>query len=1652
MPEINYGALQNDQTPEQTNELPAYMYAADNHNYGNGNFAITDPSTWGNGLDNAGKFVATAVLSGANSFYNSAVTVGNWMGADIKENDTGSWISGLDSDLGQYYSENKDAVDTAGFIMGSFVPGLGGVKLLNAGQKALSVAQKTGMIGGSMARITGLLTPNIKALSSMAAADIAQSSATFSAINSGAIKAIAAGYGQAAMESAAFEIAVQATSFKSPLLDGQDASDIAKNMVMGTAVGGVIGGAINHASTIFKIKSAVKGFNPAEKQFADTSDLTSLNPAQRIIARNDTITNMPVVPTADNIVSGGYPWAKGLLDGLAADQQSAVALKLEGRLTRLKDETLTSMANKNRMDFHELTTGVDLGGGDKVLANHLADMSTGLEGNQLMANMEGLSEIGRVNQTLKAEGKVNKFFKNLKADVSNALDEDAQQVPYRVGYVKLLGEGTGDVSFDAPKVLNLGDQYGSRTGIDNKIKSYSFKEKKLWDAKVADHTEAEARYLWADTAKLEDGAVIGEHDLPLLERAKELKLNNITVSSTAGDYVINTADDLVKHIQVSKQEVASELLAGRKAGTGITTEEIAKITNMRMSYLEGEQSQELFKDLYARQGAKDEYSQMLKSKGLYSEDKVNDFYYNPSYVKTAYDTSVLKAMDDHQVAGMAYLKAQQKLYQQGVDNVFAAHVSDDIANRFWHPGDDMMLKTNRFGSGPGLTSFANGGYHTPESWSEAIGSATQSLQKDLKAKTTNRMQPVLYKLVNNQEAAIEFESVNKTLQSTSEQYGLDGSGNAVPLKLLDYQAAQAKAIKEGSKAPEMPVLQEGAPAKIEFKTAEAREAWIARTELTNSRTQGFIDVRNAQGLEDMKDVRAMRPVRPDPKDYPYYAVVVDPTVTGVGHKSMIHAASPKELEAMISKVPGKYEVYKGDQLKEYFKAQGEFDYEHTLHENYIDADLKKTGVNNPFFIKTDPQKIAQSLLGDHLKSDDIFARELVNAKYEKEFSFLRQQGSQYTNTATSKYTGSYRDIENTVNNPYLNYVKTALNVSQMSEHPYLQGLNTKLDGGVSKMWNAIQDTVSTLKSHEDLDKINASLNKMGVKTAYYDAATDMLANHTAPKGVLTGFVSKANAMLSTLTLRLDPLNAINNAIGSTILYGTELKSFIRAMGSDDTELAGKLSGLLKMDRASEANLAGQATDQVTTAGKILQQAVRNWFDSEATTLGGVKLKDYYKANGFSTRLADQAQQMMEDLTLQGHETVGMINQKLNAAFKNFKTLADKGEVLTGNKYAEEFNRFISADSMRQLTDLGVQAGKITEQEALGYINTFVNRTQGNIVASQRPLMFQGAVGQAIGLFQTYQFNMMQQLFRHVAEGGKKDAAMLLGLQGTMYGMNGLPGFNYLNTHIVGTLSSNPQHKDLYSSTYGIAGKSVGDLLLYGLPSNMLRANLYSRGDINPRQVSIVPVNPVDIPFVNASMKFYDNVAQSIGRVANGAPIWQTLLQGIEHNGISRPLAGVAQTFQAMQNGGEVFSTTSKGSINGGNDLLSWATAARIAGGKPFDDALVNDAVYRVNAYKAVDAQRMQGLALAVKTAGIGNGSVNMDPESVDKFAARYAALGGKQQNFNKFMIKEIKSANTNQANAIMTALKNPMSQNMQAIMGGTLGVDGSAISNGMIEQ
>ncbi len=435
---------------------------------------------------------------------------------------------------------------------------------------------------------------------------------------------------------------------------------------------------------------------------------------------------------------------------------------------------------------------------------------------------------------------------------------------------------------------------------------------------------------------------------------------------------------------------------------------------------------------------------------------------------------------------------------------------------------------------------------------------------------------------------------------------------------------------------------------------------------------------------------------------------------------------------------------------------------------------------------------------------------------------------------------------------------------------------------------------------------------------------------------------------------------------------------------------------------------------------------------------------FYKENGFITSISKQYRDTLDDLTFRGD--LKAWDNTINDRWGKIKDVAGKagdiGEVATGNRLAEEFNRFVAADVMKQLTDVAVSRGLMAEKEALAYINTFVNRTQGNYLAAQRPMMFHGPIGQSIGLFQTYQFNLMQQLLRHVGEGHAKDSMTLLALQGTIHGMNGLPGFNALNTHLVGTASGNVEHRDAYDAVYGIAGKDAGDWIMYGAASNALgllhpdlKINLYTRGDINPRQVTIVPTDPASIPIVQASAKVFANIFKTAQKISAGGDVVTTLLQGLEHNGLSRPLAGLSQTLQGLDNPLEAsYSTSKRGNVIASNDLMSWANLGRVVGGKPLDEAIALDATYRFKAYALKDTKRRQVLGQAIKSTMI----AGKDPsqEQIEDFALAYAKTGGRQIEFSKWMTQLYKTANLSQTNKIQQSLTSPFTESMQKIMGG----------------
>ena len=82
-----------------------------------------------------------------------------------------------------------------------------------------------------------------------------------------------------------------------------------------------------------------------------------------------------------------------------------------------------------------------------------------------------------------------------------------------------------------------------------------------------------------------------------------------------------------------------------------------------------------------------------------------------------------------------------------------------------------------------------------------------------------------------------------------------------------------------------------------------------------------------------------------------------------------------------------------------------------------------------------------------------------------------------------------------------------------------------------------------------------------------------------------------------------------------------------------------------------------------------------------------------------------------------------------------------------------------------------------------FARDFMDRTIGNYTASQRPTMFQGTFGVAMGLFQTYMLTMAQSMYRHLEKQKFKALAKMMLAQGGIFGAKSLPGFNLVSEYI-----------------------------------------------------------------------------------------------------------------------------------------------------------------------------------------------------------------------------------------------------------------------------
>lgn len=256
-----------------------------------------------------------------------------------------------------------------------------------------------------------------------------------------------------------------------------------------------------------------------------------------------------------------------------------------------------------------------------------------------------------------------------------------------------------------------------------------------------------------------------------------------------------------------------------------------------------------------------------------------------------------------------------------------------------------------------------------------------------------------------------------------------------------------------------------------------------------------------------------------------------------------------------------------------------------------------------------------------------------------------------------------------------------------------------------------------------------------------------------------------------------------------------------------------------------------------------------------------------------------------------------------------------------------------------------------------FARDFMDKTIGNYHAAQRPTMFQGTLGVAMGLFQTYMVTMAQSLYRHVELKNFKAIASTMLAQQTIFGAGSLPGFAPISMLIGEHFSDD--NVDLITGTYRALPDEMANVVLYGLPSSMGPA-FYTRGELAPR----VPAGIGEFPSVNMATQAITavtEIAKSVGQADENAG--RAIMQALSMQSLSRPLA----RWSELASG---YAVTRQGNTIATPEEV-WTPVgimSRMMSMRPLEEAKLRDAIHFNTAYGSIDREARQKVTARLKTA------------------------------------------------------------------------------------
>lgn len=1602
-------------------------------------------------IADTGNFISAMAGAVVGDLYNSSGAVIKFAGGEGWEADTKDIIASYDNDAADFYGAHQGLVDGAELLATSIIPGTLGIKALRAAQAGASGSRILSSLG------LGIVNPAKLTAARAAAAERAmQTTSTWNSLTGEMNKALALGVAVQTLDAAAFGAAAMVATNASPLYKGMSATDMIINGAEDSLLfGGAIGGLFSAAKSVYVVKGAATAADRAtiaqrNINTGTVRDAPSTRIAVTAMSYADAVTKNGGVILQDT-TSAVKATINDLAQSMVPESDSALRVAFGNFATRFHDAPVEA-----------------------------ANMFGKLKGVGRIVQTPGVDDIRISGQAVPVDITTGEVFSRV------------QDAPYHLGDTLTAG---ATIARGAGQEVKIRMGTGSR---DRLVMATS-------DIKNAEQMAASYWHA-ADLRTLPQEVEVSISNIPLVERMlEESQLLKSQGMEAKFKFLDDTGEELgdadVNYmLRDIKVKAARELAAAME-----TPENIAARLNVSTKFLDNPETAALqLRSVTGRISGMESIKDFIENPRIIQAtydigETTTKAGVTRSKTFTRFTGRAPESVFDASLQGRLYparlvtspvAGANTALYEQQarayIDNVLKVGrearelasniVLPELDNLATKEQDllDLIPQASRSIGVQTLGTSANNDLGTLGSMLQKIGSVTKRAADAAKERVNVSMMNASHQIANDAALGTEWQFLQQKLRTSPGTYVLDpagagntskvagaaGSGKLIRQDIAINQKRFAESQATGKKY--IPVDAMEGSEEIAVSEKLFNEVLTPHTMQNNERLRNRVvmDNQHMPGSSSNKALEnGLSPVYHIPVDtskFSHFVFVQDKSRligNGSGNAMMV-AVDAEQLmakrAALEAEFPDRFEFVTKGNTKNYHKALGDYQYERGMNENFVDSTLRRTGKLGDLMpaINDKTNKIAaEEFLGFHQRAAVREVRDAVEMRNANAFQQLDFLGKQLDDMALSEFSGEKRAAmeAKSSRNPYRDAVNMALDIGSSNEFPrwmeanaFVERLGDSAFGAVTNAWESLKNSsITGERFAEEAARLNKAAEGVGLEPLYSKLAASQFKDQLPTRPVLRKFIAKAQAGLNGLMLGLDPIQAINNGLGQ-VMFAAEFQSLIKSIEKGDARV-GALAGLTKVQIPgmeysinSAIKLHAQATRRFLMGGQVWDEA-GGW--KQATRN---ELREEYTQHGLLTSISQQYHQALDDLTLSAKS---LSDSELTAKWEGF---LDKARSLTGNRLAEEYTRFVAADAARQLTDAAMSVGAITSKAvASTYWNTAVNRIHGVNIASQRAVVFQGVIGQSVGMFMTYQHNLMQQLFRFAAEGDSPAMKALAVSQFGLYGMQGLPAFNAIATHFVGNAKGNAEHTDPY--TY--IAKNMGgaaEWVLYGAGSNALglvnpdlKMNLYSRGDISPRQITVFPTRLEDTVLYTSTVGAIGNMLSTVGNIANGAPVGAALLHGLEHNNLNRPLSGLGAVMQGVQTSktGTVIGDIKTDAEGGFFDKWNLANFVRIAGAKPLDDAAAADAMYRVTAYQAKTTADLKGLAESMRIAQTGGKTISA--EDMDKLMQEYAKRGGNIRSFRGFAVQTYKSANSNQVMDFAMKMRSPGSQQVAAILGAT---------------